>query len=256
MKAFSAGIKNRLLDNRLQLNVSAFYYDYRDRVHQAMQFASFYFSPPGAPPGPQPNFTYCPFGSPDFFAGYCMARPDEGGRVPGDLTMKGVDVQTQWIITGDDKLDVSISYLDSWIDEMIADYEFKDQPYSSEYDFSDRKPTFSPEWTISLNYSHNFNLPNGATITARYDTRYQSEYEIDWWETRMGVDQTGYKTQEAHHIDNVTVVYTHPDGKWTLSGYVKNIWDYAEKRFMTAMGAINMNIGPPRTYGAILSVRF
>ena len=199
-----------------------------------------------------PDGTYCnPAINPP---GTCIMDPDEGGRIPGDLTMKGVDLQTSWIITPQDKLDVSISYLDSWIDKMIAKWEFLDQPYSADNDLSNRQPTMSPEWTISLDYSHNFILPNDGTLTFRYDTRYQSEYILDWWVVRMGTDQTGFRDQEAHHIDNVTFVYAPPDGRWTFSVYCKNMWDYAVKRFMS-MG-METNIGPPRTIGGIISVRY
>ena len=253
MDAYTAGIKNRFLGNKLQINASAYYYDYTNRVHQAMQSPTvspsqgFAYCDPNAAPG-DPNY------APD-----CMGfRPDEGGRVPGDLEMKGIDVQTSWIITPQDKLDVSVSYLDSWITHMIGNFEFKDQPYATAEasDFSNRTPTHSPEWTITLNYSHNFNLPNGGILTARFDSKFQSEYEVDWWEERGGVDQTLTKHQEAHHIDDITAVYAHPDGKWTFSGYIKNVFNYAEKRFMNAMGMYNTTIGPPRTYGMILSVRY
>jgi len=253
MKAYTAGSKNRFMGNKLQLNASAYYYTYKNRVFQAMQFPTvspsngFAYCDPNAEPG-DPNY-----------AADCMGfRPDEGGRVPGNLTMKGADIQTSWIITPKDKMDVSVSYLDSWIGHMVANYEFKDQPYAwpENADFSNREPTYSPKWTVSLNYSHNFSLGNAGVITARYDTKYQSAFELDWWEFRGGIDQRGYKTQEAHRIDNFTAVYAHPGGKWTLSSYVKNIWNYAEKRFMNAMGVYNMTIGPPRTYGGILSVRY
>ncbi len=248
-KAYTIGSKNRFFDNHFQLNASAYYYDYKNRISQAMQFPTFNpmtgkYCDPNASPG-DPNFSVP-----------CISRPDEGGRVPADLTIKGVDVQTTWIISNQDRLDLSISYLNSWIDKMIANYEFKDQPYSQDYDFSNREPTFSPDWTINLVYAHNFLLPNGAALTARLDSRFQSEYQIDWWESRGGLDLSGYITQKAHHIDNATLVYNSPDGKWSLSAYVKNLMDYAEKRFLDTMGGINMNIGAPRTYGAILSVRY
>jgi hypothetical protein len=101
-------------------------------------------------------------------------------------------------------------------------------------------------------------LPNGASLVAKYDIRYQSEYDIEWKDsTSMGpttIYYTGYKTQEAHHIDNIGLIYTSPDQKWTASAYCKNIWDYAEKRFMNF--PFTMNIAPPRTYGFTLSVRF
>ncbi|MBN1626000.1 MAG: TonB-dependent receptor [Deltaproteobacteria bacterium] len=253
MNAYTAGTKNRFMGNKLQLNASAFYYDYKNRVFQAMQFPTVSMSN---------NFAYCDPdaepGEPNYAADCRGFRPDEGGRVPGNLTMKGADIQTSWIMTPKDKIDVSVSYLDSWIGRMIANFEFKDQPYASpeNADFSNRAPTFSPKWTVTLNYNHNFTLGNAGVITARFDTKYQSSYEIDWWEERGGVDQRGYKTQEPHRIDNFTMIYANPGGKWTLSGYVKNILNYAEKRFMNAMGVYNMSIGPPRTFGGILSVRY
>jgi len=251
MKAYTAGAKNRLLDNKLQLNASAYYYTYENRVFQAMQFPMIH-----VPPGPTFGLSYC---DPDVYTDCGTMMPDEGGRVPGSLTTKGADLQVSWIATTKDKLDVSLSYLDSWIYHMVANYEYKDQPYASpeNADFSNRTPTFSPKWTVSLNYGHNFTLGNGGVIMARYDTKYQSAFELDWWETRNGDDQWGfYKHQEAHRIDNFTAVYTDPSGKWTLSGYVKNIFNYAEKRFLNGMGNYSMTLGPPRTFGGILSVRY
>ena len=138
---------------------------------------------------------------------------------------------------------------------MVADYEFKDQPtYDGNQDFSDRTPTFSPGWTFTLDYSHDFYLPNDGVLTPRLDIRYQSDYVIDWLETRMGRDQRGFIDQEAHNMTDITLTYAHPDGKWIVSGYVKNLFDYAEKRFMNI--GMDMTIGPPRTYGVILSARF
>jgi hypothetical protein len=55
------------------------------------------------------------------------------------------------------------------------------------------------------------------------------------------------------------MVYSSPDGKWTLSGYVKNLKNYAEKKSYFSMGmggGGSMMIGEPRTYGAVLSVRY
>jgi iron complex outermembrane receptor protein len=240
IEAYSAGVKNTFLDNRLLVNLSGYYYDYTGRVHMALQFASI-----------NPDGTFCPGGPP---AG-CIFRPDEGGRVPGDLRMYGADLQTEWLITRNDRLGFSLSYLNSDVTHMVADYEFKDQPtYDGNQDFSDSTPTFSPDWTITLDYSHDFYLPNDGVLTPRVDFRYQSEYVIDWLETRMGRDQRGYIDQEAHSMTDITLTYTHSDAKWRVTGYVKNVFDYAEKRFMN-MG-MDMTIGPPRTYGILLSARF
>jgi hypothetical protein len=64
-------------------------------------------------------------------------------------------------------------------------------------------------------------------------------------------------TQEPYHISDFTMVYAHSNGKWSLTGYVKNLENYAVKRSIVVMGnTSDMMIGSPRTYGGILSIRF
>lgn len=236
MTAYTAGYKSRFYGNKLQVNSSAYYYEYKNRIFMAMEMT--YIDPVTGMPGP-------------YVEGASNGPPDEGGRAPGNMRMYGADIQTSAILSRNDKVDLSVSYLDSWVKELVFDYQWLEDK-----DYGNRTPTYSPEWTISLDYSHNFRMPNGGVLTARYDTRYQSEYIIEWKDSSMGNDYSGYRDQEAHHIDNLGLVYAHPDGKWTLSGYVKNVWNYAEKRFMNAMAGIYMNLGPPRTYGGVLTVKF
>jgi hypothetical protein len=58
-------------------------------------------------------------------------------------------------------------------------------------------------------------------------------------------------------MENANMAYNAPSGKWTLSAYVNNIENYAEKRtYMNAGGQGMLDIGDPRTYGAVLSVKF
>jgi iron complex outermembrane recepter protein len=238
MTAYQAGLKSRFFDNRFQLNPSLYYYDYKNRIYVIMQ--QLFIDPAtglAGPPGP----------------GKFPGPPDQGGRAPGHLRMYGADIQTSTIISSQDKLDLSVSYLDSLLKTLSFDYQFL-----PDVSYNDRVPTDSPKWTINLNYSHVFNFSNGSAITASYDTRYQTHYIISLPDTFMGTDYHGYKDQEAHHIDNLNLVYANSDGKWTLSAYVKNMWNYAEKRFMDmpTQAGPNMTVGPPRTYGGVLSVKF
>jgi iron complex outermembrane receptor protein len=121
--------------------------------------------------------------------------------------------------------------------------------------------TFTPEWTVNAAYEHSFNLPNGADLVARIDSRYQSSMFINFMETASAmtpqgpveVDLAGYNEQEAYTQTNCSLTYAHPDGKWTLGAYVKNIEDYAVKKNLMFA---RLMIGPPRTYGAVLSVRY
>lgn len=238
--SYTIGAKNRFFANRLQLNASAFYYDYLNANHSNRNVA----------------YVTCDTREsiPDWSTpGGCFTT-DQGGRTPGDYRIYGADIQTNWLITSQDRLNVSLSYLDAWIYNMKCDYEFTDQPYSDNWDFSGREPIQSPKLTVSLDYSHNFLLANGATITAKIDTRYQSKYLTDWLEQRGTLDQSGgWIVQEAHHIDNAALFYTHPDGKWSFTGYMKNIMNYAVKRWGDRR---ELTINEPRTYGVVLSVKY
>jgi iron complex outermembrane receptor protein len=236
LDAYTIGSKNRFLDNKLQMNVSAYYYDYTNYV------ADF-----GMMSDPTNN-----------------GRSDDGSLTNGDLRKYGVDIQTTAIITDNDKLDVSVSYLSSEFTDLVFDFE---NPLFEDQDFTGNPETFSPEWTLNVVYSHSFSLPNGGRLTARLDSRYQSSYLVNYVDVYQEINfgptgpvgefnflsRKAYIEQEAHHISNVSAIYSHPDGKWTLTGYVRNLENYAEKKnFMMD----SMMIGPPRTYGAVLSVRY
>ena len=112
--------------------------------------------------------------------------------------------------------------------------------------------TLSPEWTVSLSYSHKFNFASGASIDARIDTKYKSAYEMTWRHEK----DFPYNFQEAFINGDVNLIYFSADGKWTLSGYIKNVRDYAEKRSWFGEPGNELRIGPPRTFGAVINVKF
>jgi iron complex outermembrane receptor protein len=183
---------------------------------------------------------------------------DLGGLTQGDMLMYGVDLQADMILSPNDRLDLSISWEKAEFEKMVFDFineELEDLVYTG------KRLTFTPEWTVNLAYEHNFDLPNGGNLAARIDSRYQSDMLINFMETAsrntptgpVEVDLAGYNEQEAYTQTNCSLTYAHPDGKWSLSAYVKNLEDYAvKKNLMFAQ----LMIGPPRTYGAVISVRF
>ena len=106
---------------------------------------------------------------------------------------------------------------------------------------------------------------SGGTLAARIESRYKTGYLIqyaNWEQDRSSADSSewfiydlgeGILFQEQHHISNCSLIYTNPDGKWSITGYVNNIENYAVKLNRHMMMTY---IGPPRTYGALFSIRF
>jgi iron complex outermembrane receptor protein len=267
LSAFSLGAKNRFLENRLQLNVSAYYYDYEN-----------YF----AVIGPMQTIVDAnnngvrdyddANGNGQWDEGETWIENDKvedlGNLTTGDARIYGIDVQTTTLITDKDKLDLSISYIKKEFTSLLFDYyEITNSMGMPDINYEGKEMPNAPNWTVNANYSHIFSLPNGGTLKPQLEARYQSKYVLNFnaFETGISEDQeTGqlsysiYDTsdvrwQEAYYIADFSVAYTHSDGKWSLTGYVKNIDDYAVKRGMM-MGSFQ--IGPPRTYGAVLSVRY
>ena len=225
LEAYTIGSKNRFLGNKLQVNWSAYYYDYRNKAAE------------------------CQKTDPETHMG------DEGGKTQGDMRMIGADVQADMILSYNDRLNLSISYENAEIDYLFFDYY---SPYLVDVSYAGEPPTFTPEWTFTAVYDHNFNLANGGVLTARIDTRFQTKQRVNFMEEGQGSDGTfvsyiGYRDQEAYHLSNVAMIYAHPDGMWTITGYVKNLENYAVKRNLIQG---KLQIGPPRTYGIILSARY
>ncbi len=263
MTAYTLGAKNRFFGNKLQVNVSAYWYDYKNK------FAS----------GNPTWFIYMWEDDPRIIAalgewldlngdGELNNAENPGGRGMssladpvrakwGDYRSRGIDIQTNWVITMNDRLDISYSYGDNvWTDlyyKYVYDWIYPD------VDLSGVTNVNSPKHTIVLTYNHNFNLPNGGTLSARFDTRYQTEYIISFKKA-----DSPWRDQEAYHTSGLSLIYANPDGKWTLTGYAKNLENYAVKRSLFGKGedpanqkmVYEMMIGSPRTYGGVLSVKF
>jgi len=257
MSAITLGSKNRLFGNKLQINVSAYYYKYMNKLTKQAPWAfeSLYED--------DPRFIEAGFTAADGTQGMDI---DNNGTIThtsrvfqdtntvfwGDFESSGVDVMTSWIITNKDKLDFSVAYnKNEWTDLY---FDFVYEMIYPDFDYSGKTNISSPEIAITVAYNHDFILGNGATLIGRFDTRYQSSYFLTYHER-----ESPWRDQEAHHISNISLMYANPSGRWTLTGYTKNIENYAVKQGMKTSStgvAQSMMIGSPRTYGGILSVRF
>jgi iron complex outermembrane receptor protein len=216
VNSYQLGSKNRFLDNRLQLNLSAFYYDYQN--YQSEKIVTF----------------------------------DDGtfdmGAGSGDAEIYGVDMQSNYILTKQDRVDFSLSYLNATYKNVTVVYEVADTEY-----FDGAHKTHSPEWTVALGYEHSFYLPNDGSLKARIDTRYETKQYITFALDPMFDLDESVNIDPAHSISNASLVYGAPSGKYTISAYVKNIEDYATKGHILGN---TMRIGSPRTYGLQLSVKY
>jgi len=253
LKAYTAGAKSRLLENKLQLNGAAYYYDYTNyfvNYRKTVWIEDL------------DGDNEMDRSAPDSTSASETSEDSGAEGIGGDGYMYGFDVSANALITANDFVNLSVSYLHSeWTDLYIV------WEYSTELelvngvatevtvpdsDYKGKSMSNTPEWTINLGYTHNFNLWNGGVLKVGASGKYQSNYRLSWND-----DEYPENYQESFFTENANVSYNHSNGMWTLSAYVKNISNYAEKRmYMNAGGNGNLTIGNPRTYGAVLSVKF
>ncbi|MBN1627276.1 MAG: TonB-dependent receptor plug domain-containing protein [Deltaproteobacteria bacterium] len=254
LDAYSFGAKNRFLENKLQLNATAYYYIYKNYLAVGGGTAQFYrLTELDGVPG---------------YTGEGEAIPGfdpNGFRTTGDMNVYGLDLQSSTIVSSKDKLDLNISYSHSEWTRLYFDFpQYANDLGMADLDYKGMGKPFDPHWVINAAYSHNFTFPNGGIFTPRIDIRFQSEtfmewnpetitYSTDGWYTPIKTSLAGYRTQEAYYLANITGIYADIEGRWTLTAYVKNITEYAVKQ---SSGTRTMRIGSPRTYGAVFSVKY
>ena len=251
LKAYTIGAKNRFFGNKLQLNAAAYYYDYKNYRAGGNDVMAWLWDL-------------------DEDLVVDQSNPQEVWREPyangsGNGRMIGADVSVSAIVTPKDMVNLQVSYIDSeWTDlRMVYYYTYtlvvveEPTPHTEPVDqlgadFKGKPMMSTPPWNINLTYDHTFNLWNGGTIKTSIYSKFKTSYDLSWRESDYPMNY-----QESYHMEDFNAVYSHPNGRWNLSAYVKNIFEYAEKRMiMNAGGAKLLSIGNPRTYGAVLSVKF
>jgi iron complex outermembrane receptor protein len=273
LDAYTLGAKSRWLDNRLQVNIAAYYYDYENKLCTGYKEAtglteydlgddyisvgvdgrgnpSVTLEPDGQYPTMDDETDMDQDGEINDIYNFQINDPNSQGT--GAFESLGIDLQTTWLITSRDRLNVSVSYLDAEWKTLSFHYYYS--MYWPDENYEGVTPTNSPEWSVTTSYEHNFMLGSLGTLTPRIDMQYKTEMSMVW--NPADKDPEGYGRQEAYSMWDASASFQHASGRWSLNAYIKNITDYAVKRSYMGMMDYSLMIGDPRTYGATFSMRF
>ncbi len=218
--AYEGGIKSRWLDNRLTVNIDAFYYDYRDL--QVSTFADTTNS------GVLSQVTL-------------NAGKARSYGIESDISLK---------ITPQDQIDLTVGYLN-------AKYINFDLPGGDQFsgignpiDYTGNQLAKAPHWTINGGYSHDFAI-GSDTLSVRAQSHYESAKYLDY--SNFAISRQGGFTRS-----DIMMTYK-PGGKpWSVMAYVRNIenkrvWiDLIPRNGEIADG----NVSAPRLYGVRVSYDF
>lgn len=213
---YEIGSKNRFLDGRLQLNLAAFYYDYRD-----LQTSVFISSAVGS-----------------------------AVQNAGTAKVKGFETDLQYLVSQNDRLHVSLNLLDATFDSLATVQNTLGNPMPVVLRGNDLIQ--SPKVTAVLGYDHIWRVGPGS-LTGSISSRYKSRYSLTvfgWASDEQeahtisdaslsysGADDKWAVSAYIRNIENERVL-TYA----AFTGGGINIYNYI--------------YGTPRTYGANVSYRW
>jgi outer membrane receptor protein involved in Fe transport len=222
LTSFEVGSKNRFLDDSLQLNAGLYYYNYHG-------FRTAYI----------PNTA-----SPADFANF---QNSINLNVPAKNL--GGELELLYQLTGHDRVGLNYNYVES---------RWKNKPAGFALAQTEKKRALTPT-TISANYEHIFNLAGDSLLSMRIDGRYESSHltqnlHADW--LAMGFGQ--YVHVGSRTIGNLTASLASGGGRYSISAYVRNFTNQKYTTYGVAGDPTSLSVAwtDPRTYGALISVRF
>jgi iron complex outermembrane receptor protein len=248
--AYTVGSKNRFFRNKLQLNVEAFYWDYKDQQISHLGPVQIATTPVG------------PLFGPVFLT-----------ENAGKAKLYGVEAELLWQVLGNGLFSANLQYLHSNYEQLR--YQFYSttgappvlgcpaqlttqagaSPQARIYDVdcSGRPLVNAPKLALNLGYQHTLELGQRGRLILGADTRIESS-------RFLSIDFLELGRQGSYMMSNARVTYETPSGKLALTGFVNNIED--EIVFSNSLqspakpGTIYNQLRPPRTYGVRASVKF
>jgi len=186
------GLKTQLFDRRMRFNVSAFLNKYKDLQLILLQCPQ--FNPPGFP----------------------ITFPCAALSNAGNVTIKGVEVETDIRPVDGLMIDGSISYIRSrytWIDPQAGGPSRPTGPQLG------NRLGNTPSWKLSGGIQYEVPLgENGGSITPRLDASYQSKIFT-------GSTNNTRTLINGYTLLNARLTYRTPDRDWEASFEVLNLTD-------------------------------
>ena len=225
---FEAGMKSRLLNDTLLLNVAAFKYKVEDAQYDR---------------------TYA-IVAPPFYA----ARLENAATTDG----RGVELETNWLATDRLRLGFNGTYYRIRFDRFLSQNPINPALFGPggtslpPDDLSGNRPRNTPDWTAELSATYEWPLTSGATLAltgsaASRDKQYYTEFNDD------------ITSQDAFTLFDANLLYTAPGGKFTMNLWGKNLSDemvVAGVYVISTSRTITGTYLPPRTYGVTAGYKF
>jgi len=232
IEAWTIGSKNRFFDNRLQLNLEAFYWTYSDQQISHLGQDSL-----GTIIFPTENV--------------------------GKATFKGVEIESKLLVGSNTLLSADVQYLDAKYNDFVYNVPNQGPPLSScqvvgvpttqiTLDCSGFRPPNAPEWTVNLGIQQTIPLENDAKFVLSARTHYQTR-------TLTGLEFLPIEEQAAYWMSDASITYSGPGDRYFVSAFINNIENNTilGNTFPPPLSRFVVgSVRPPRTYGVRAGVKF
>jgi outer membrane receptor protein involved in Fe transport len=233
LTAYEIGFKSWLADGAVQLNLAAWYNDFRDVQSQ--------------------SFLVMPFpGSPE-----ATEYTGNGGAMDAG----GFEAEIHWSATPNWQIATNISYTDAKFGDYVAANlaGLGDIPGHTEGDllsFDGWRPALSPKWVVGLQTSYTFNFKKWGSLTPYLQSTYASDYYVS--DINLpGVSQGSHTRTDFRLIWQATdsfqiqIYYLNLEDAETLNW--ARVYNPAARPDITTLQA---NWNNPATNGIIFNYRF
>ena len=250
LTAYTIGSKNRFLDDRLQLNLELFYWDYEDQQISHLGPVQVASTPAG------------PLFGPVFLT-----------ENAGQATIQGLELELLWQVVENGLFSANFQYLDTEYDELryqayspsgvppavgcvvTPTTQIGLTPMARIFDVecSGRPVVNAPETTLNLGYEHTFGLGDAGNLIVGLDSLIESS-------RYLSIDFLPLGEQDSYTMSNAHLTWETASGKFAVTGFVNNIedeWVFSNSlQSPVKTGTLYNQLRPPRTYGVRATVRF
>jgi iron complex outermembrane recepter protein len=244
IRAWTLGLKNQFLENRLQVNIEGFWWKYHDQ-----QVSS---------------------SSRDSVGSTIFAT-----RNVGQSTNKGIEIETRALLTDTTEISADLQYLDAKYTSFVyltpnqspqipglvtsippvanCPFTLGNPTTLWVQDCSGRRPPEAPKWVASLGVQQTIPLDQSFSVVINARTRYQSK-------TYTGLEYLAAQLQSSYWMSDASLTLDAMRGYY-VTAYVNNIEnkDVIGNSFPNPFSAgalVGGSVRPPRTYGVRAGVHF
>lgn len=233
LKAYTIGSRNRFLDDRLQVNAEAFYWDYKNKQESTIGFT----------------------------AGGGLALEIFNAA---NATLKGLSLDIKAKPSSLDTVSLFAEYNDATYGSFVykePDAFFSPGGVGCKFEALPAAPgalgftqvncsgfplIHAPRWTGSTSYEHRFPVPGGSSLSAQIDAQVSSPYFL-------APDYTPQSKAAGYVEGNASLSYIPPVGSWSVTAWVRNFTDrpvYTGGNEAPLEPPLHFSgINPPRTFG-------